>query len=128
MYKNTEKDGQGMYAELLQPDQGGSVRVLERLVCREGASVPWNVLEPSEEVLMPSGRDVHSAHRLAYTQKARQQGHVLKSRCQLGDGEVERVRLGPPPVQKRAKQGVVVLEACYAIRMRNLGPQLVPLD
>jgi hypothetical protein len=88
-----------MYAELLQPDQGGSLSVLERLERRGGVTVPRNVREPSEELLMPSvGRDVHSPHRLTLTRKAHQEGRVLKSQRQLADGEVERVGLGPPVV------------------------------
>jgi hypothetical protein len=43
-----------MYVELLQPPQGGSVRVCEHLVWGGGEIVPRNIREPSEEVRTPS--------------------------------------------------------------------------
>jgi hypothetical protein len=39
-------------------------------------------------------------------------GHVLKSRRQLADGEVELVGLRPPVVQKRAEEGESRPAAC----------------
>ena len=77
----------------------------QRRVREGGASVPRNVREPSEEVLTPRGRDVDGPHRNAAARKARQEGHLLKSQCHLTDGEVERVRLEPPPVDKYAHEG-----------------------
>jgi hypothetical protein len=72
--------------------------------------VPRNVHELSEEVIMPSlSRDVHSLHRLAFTRKAHQQRRLLKSRHQLADGEVERVGLGPPVIQKRMETSDAIL-------------------
>jgi hypothetical protein len=46
----------------------------------------------------------------------------------LTDGEVERVRLRPLVVQKRTKEGEVVLELCHAILPRNRVPLSVPLE
>jgi hypothetical protein len=60
-----------MYVELLQPPQGGSLRVCECLVWGGGEIVSRNIRESSEEVRTPSvGRDVHRPHRLALTRKA----------------------------------------------------------
>jgi hypothetical protein len=79
------------------------VSVRKRLVRRGGAIVPQNIRELSEKLLTPSaGRDVHSPHHLTLTRKAHQQGRVLKIRHQLTDGEVERMGLGSPVVQKHA--------------------------
>ena len=102
--------------------------VRELLVRDGGAIVPRNVREPTEKLCTPLSGDVRSPHRLALTRKAHQQGRVLKSHRQLADGEVERVGLRPPVVQKRAEEGEVELEAGHAILPRNRVALAVPLD
>jgi hypothetical protein len=106
--------------------------VRELLVRGEGAIVPRNVREPSEELCTPLSGDVRSPQRLALTRKVHQQRHVLKSHRHLADGEVECVGLRPPVVQKRAKEGEVVPEAfmrCFrGITSHWLSPGLTALQ
>ena len=102
--------------------------VRELLVRGGSAIVPRNVREPSEKLRTPLSGDVRSPQRLALTRKAHQQRRVLKSHRHLADGEVKRVGLRPPVVQKRAEEGEVKLEACHAILPRNRVALAVPLD
>jgi hypothetical protein len=66
-----------MYTKLLQPGQGGSMRVIERLVRLRRAIVPRNIHEPSKKDMSPSHRDVNSPHNEACTWKVKQHPHVL---------------------------------------------------
>jgi hypothetical protein len=102
--------------------------VCELLVWGGHAIVPRNVCEPSEGLRTPISGDVRGPQRLALTRKAHQQRRVLKGHCHLADGEVERVGLRPPVVQKRAEEGEVVLEACHAILPYKRVALAVPLD
>jgi hypothetical protein len=77
---------------------------------------------------MPLDGDVRSPQRLTLTMKAHQQQRVLKSDRHLANSEVERVGLQPPVVQKRAEEGVVELEACHVILLRNHVALAVSLD
>jgi hypothetical protein len=104
------------------------VSVRELLARSGGTIVLRNVRELREELNMPLVRDVHSPHRLTHTRKAHQQGRVLKSRRNLADGEVERVGLWPPVVQKHAEEGEVEPESCHAILPRNCVLLPIPLD
>jgi hypothetical protein len=104
------------------------VSIRELLVRGGGVIVLRNVREPSEELSTPLVGDVHSPQWLARTRKAHKQGRVLKSQRHLADGEVERVRLWPPLVQKCAEEGGVVLEPCHTILLRNHVPLSTPLD
>jgi hypothetical protein len=104
------------------------VSVRELLVQGGRAIVPKNDRELSEELRTTVSKDVRGPQRLALTRKAHQQRHVLKGHHHLADDEVERVGLRPPVVQKRAKKGEVVLEACHAILPKNRIALAVPLD
>jgi hypothetical protein len=55
-------------------------------------------------------------------------GMCLEESAPTRHGEVERVGLWPPLVQKRAKEGEVEPEPCHVILSRNHVPLLVPLD
>jgi hypothetical protein len=87
-----------MYTELLQLGQGGSMRVIERLVWLRHATVPRNAREPSKKVMSPSVCDVDSPHCDVCTWKAEQHRHVLKTHRHLAGRQGERVRFCPPPV------------------------------
>ena len=63
--------------------------------------------EAIKDLIAPRGGDLNRLHCLARTGSPKQEGHVLESDRHLSHGEVERVRLGPPPVQQRAQQLVV---------------------
>jgi hypothetical protein len=91
------------------------VNIRELLVRGGHAIVLRNVRERSEELHTPVRGDVRGPQRLALTRKVHQQQRVLKGLRHIADGEVERVGLRPPVVQKRAEEGEVVLEACHAI-------------
>jgi hypothetical protein len=104
------------------------VSVRELLVRGGRAIVLRNVHEPSEELCTPLSGDVRGPQRLALTRKAHQQRRVLKGHCHLADGEVERVGLRPPVVQKHAEEGEVLPEACHAILPKNRVALVVPLD
>jgi hypothetical protein len=75
---------------------------------------------------MPLVVDVHSPQQLARTRKTHEQGRVLKSQRHLADGEVERVRLRPLVLSKRAEEGVVVLEPYHAISRGIMSRSLSP--
>jgi hypothetical protein len=67
-------------------------------------------------------------YRLSPARRHHQQRRVLKGHRHLTDGEVVRVGLRPPVVQKRAEEGEVVLEARHAILPQNRVALAVPLD
>jgi hypothetical protein len=112
----------------MQPRQGGSVSIRELLVRGGRVIVLRNARESSEELCTPVSGDVLGSQRLAPIRKTHQQRRNLKGHRHLANGEVERVGLRPPVVQKRAEEGEVVLEARYATLPQNRGALAVPLD
>jgi hypothetical protein len=108
-----------MYAKLLQPRQGGSVSVRELLVRGGRAIVRGTFANRARNSVR------QSAEMFAALSGSPSQGRPISSDV---SGEVERVGLRTPVVQKHAEEGEVVLEAYHAILLKNRVALAVPLD